>query len=309
MKTIKFIGVTIICSFALFFAIVWGIICNPKGKFYTSYMNVINDKFDRLMEINDPKIIIVGGSNCAFGIDQDMIEEATGFKVVNLGLHAGFGHLFYTELAKQNINSGDIVLLAYEYNWIDEGAFSDLGVDVVMSGIDDNVAMYKYIPAKELPSILGYVFTYASKKREAKEQTGIYSREAFDPISTQLTMSINENLDFDPEINGTFSLTADISEDSKQYLVELRDYVQNKGASIYFVSPPLAKESIQCDYSEFEKLKMVEEKEIGIKYISTPSDYFFEDTFLYDTKYHCNTAGMKKRTELLIDDMKKSGIF
>lgn len=57
--------------------------------------------------------------------------QAEKLLVANLGLHAGFGHLFYAELAKANINEGDIVLLGYEYGW--QGVFQQLGTYVLKS--------------------------------------------------------------------------------------------------------------------------------------------------------------------------------
>ena len=305
MKFVRFLGATALCSILLFGGIFLSITCKPKGVFHSNYMNVINDKFDRLMQINDPKIIIIGGSNCAFGIDQDLIERETGYPVVNMGLHAGFGHVFYTELAKQNIRPGDIVVLAYEYNWMDEDAFTNIGSDLVMSGIDDNISMYRYLPLDKYPSILGYLFTYAGQKRTAEAADGLYSREAFDPVTTQMMVDIDETYDFSPEKNGIFTMAAEISEPSRKYLTDLKDYVQSKGAQIYFVAPPLSRDSIYCDLSEFDKLKELEEQEIGIPFISNPSDYFFDGSLLYDTKYHCNKKGMEKRTQMLIDDLKK----
>lgn len=38
---------------------------------------MIQDKFELLKQINDPKIIIVSGSSSAFGIDQKEIENVT----------------------------------------------------------------------------------------------------------------------------------------------------------------------------------------------------------------------------------------
>ena len=305
MKALRLWIYTSVFTLILFSAITFGVLLRPSGVFHTNYMSVICDKFDRLMSIDEPKIIILGGSNCAFGIDQDMIEEETGYKVVNMGLHAGFGHAFYTELAKRNINKGDIVLLAYEYNWVEPTAFTEIGADLVMSGIDDNIYMYRYVSKEQIPSLIGYLPTYASEKRQAQEADGIYSREAFDPVSTQLSMEIEGIYEYDPVINGPFTLNTNISENSVNYLKGLKSFVEGKGAKIYFVATPVARESVENDYREFDELKSLEENLIGIEYLSDPKDYLFDGTLMYDTKYHCNTKGMKKRTELLIEDLKK----
>ena len=121
---LKFLISSIIAAFVLFEVISLGILMYPRGRFYQSYQSLIQDKYRILIETNTPKIIMIAGSSSAFGLNQSMLEEATGYKVANLGLHAGFGHWFYTELAKANINEGDIVLLGYEYGWEKEKQFN-----------------------------------------------------------------------------------------------------------------------------------------------------------------------------------------
>lgn len=146
----------------IFEVIVLSILKYPPGVFYSSYQSLIQDKYRILKETNEPKIIVVSGSSSAFGLDQKMLEDASGYKVANLGLHAGFGHLFYSELAKANINEGDIVLLGYEHNWWCD--FNNLSTDLIMSGIDDDIEMYTRIPIKKWPDFIGYIFKYAEKK-------------------------------------------------------------------------------------------------------------------------------------------------
>ena len=145
IKFIRFFVTTILLSFCMVILVFYGITAQKKDVFYQTYQNLISTKYRILQNTNEKKIIIIAGSSSCFGLDQKMLEEQSGYKVVNLGLHAGFGHLFYSELAKENINEGDIVLCAYEYNWHYMG-FDELAQDLIMSGIDSNFDMYKHIP-------------------------------------------------------------------------------------------------------------------------------------------------------------------
>lgn len=49
----------------------------PVEKYRTSYQYVLNTKYEQLVNTNEPKIILLGGSNLAFGIDEEIIEERT----------------------------------------------------------------------------------------------------------------------------------------------------------------------------------------------------------------------------------------
>lgn len=310
MKYFKFLFITLLISVIFAETLIFEIICVPKDVFQSSYQSVIQDKFRILMETNDPKIIIVSGSSSAFGLDQRMLEEASGYKVANLGLHAGFGHLFYSELAKANINEGDIVLLGYEYGWSGKNGFTELNTELVMSGIDDNIEMYQYIPVSQWPTILGSLFAYASTKNAYTPASEQYSREAFDPETGQMTYPRDYNMEWSAEEYGTVDISnVSISDESIAYLTEFKEYVISKGASIYFIAPPLIIDSVVNDYDEFYRLKELEETEIGIPYISDPVQYLYPSEWMSNALYHCNSVGEKVRTKMLIEDLRKASII
>ncbi|MBQ9234027.1 MAG: hypothetical protein IJ167_08355, partial [Lachnospiraceae bacterium] len=282
------------------------------GVFHQSYQSLIQDKYDLLMNTDEPKIIFVAGSSGTFGLDQQMLEEASGYKVVNLGVHAGFGPIFYSEISKANINEGDIVLLAYEYNWYPDDGFDMVGTELIMTGIDDDIELYKYIPARKWPSFLGYLFTYATMKNYYQPPTGIYSREAFDEETTQLIMQRDEQMDYE-SMKDKFELidlhNAVISDRSIEYLKEYKKYAEDRGAKVYFVAPPLIENAVICSDEDFRLFAKQEEEKIGIPYISDPSDYLYPEELMYDALYHCNSEGEKVRTGMLIDDLKNAGVI
>lgn len=305
---LKYIISILFMTIIMFEGIVIGILKFPKGVFYSSYQSLIQDKYRILKEIKEPKIIMVSGSSSAFGLDQKMLERETGYKIANLGLHAGFGHLFYSELAKANINKGDVVLLGYEYGW--QTGFDSLDQSLIMTGIDDDIEIYTQIPVKKWPDFIGYIFKYAELKNSYKGATGIFSREAFDSATGQMIRDRNYNMEYSEDEIGTVDITgAVITEGAEAYLKDFKKYVEDCGAEIYFVAPPLVADAVVCDYSEFERLKEMEEAQIGIPYISDPTDYIFPCEFMSNGKYHCNSAGEEVRTELLIGDLKRAGII
>lgn len=312
MKTyIKYLAGILLVTFLLFEGIVIGILKYPSGVFYSSYQSVIQDKYRILKEMNDPKIIIVSGSYSAFGLDQDMLEEATGYKVANLGLHIGFGPLFYSELAKTNINKGDVVLLGYEYGWYDwYDGFSSLDQRLIMSGIDDDIEMYTKIPIETWPDFVGYLFKYAEVKNSYEGSFGIYSREAFDTETGQMIMPRDDTFEYTEDKYGFVDIEgATISQETEEYLKDFKQYVEEQGAEVYFISAPIVADVIGCDYGEFDKLKELEESQVGIPYISNPTDYIFPCGLMSDGIYHCNSKGEKVRTELLIRDLKRAEII
>ena len=67
------------------------------SQYQYNYQASLIDKVERLTSIDEPKIILVGHSNLSFGIKSEMLEEALGMPVVNLGLHGGLGNAYHEQ--------------------------------------------------------------------------------------------------------------------------------------------------------------------------------------------------------------------
>lgn len=83
----------------------------------TSGYAALIDKHARLAEITSPKIVLVGGSNVALGIDSEVIENVMDRPVVNMGFGYILGLRYMLEEIKGNLASGDIVVIMPEYDF------------------------------------------------------------------------------------------------------------------------------------------------------------------------------------------------
>lgn len=290
------------------------IIVGGEPKFDATYQSVIQRKYDKLVNTDEPKIIIVGGSNAGFGIDIKILEEKTGYAAVNMGLHAGFGPLFNTEIVKKHVDKGDILILAYEYG-LNSQSFEKLGdINLIMSAIDNKAEMYREIPLKNISEIFGNIFKYAEYKAQKNPiASGAYSSAAFDDTGNMIyerndyiISNYQEKVDVYGAVYGNSLI---LSNDRLEYLCDLKEYVEKKGASIYFTSAVLLEDAYQGTEQNLLDYANEIERKTEIKYISNPNDYLFHNDYMYDTIYHCNTKGQVKRTELLIDDLKKHNII
>ena len=85
----------------------------PDGN---NYPLVTLDKHARLAATGKPKVVLVGGSNLAYGIDSALIEKATGRYTVNMGMNGYLGVRFMLEEIKPGLNANDLVVLSFEYD-------------------------------------------------------------------------------------------------------------------------------------------------------------------------------------------------
>ena len=289
-------------------------VLREDARLNSTYESAIQCKFEKLKSTDEPKIIIIGGSNAGFGINSDLLEKETGYAVVNMGLHGGFGQLFNTEIARNYINDGDIVILAYEYG-ISDATFEKFGdLDLIMVGLNGNLSMYKELPLKNIPEVLGNIPSYFEYKTEKKiALSSVYSINSFDEhgnmIYTRDSSAMPDYEDNIDEYGGLVYGDTLLSEDNDfEYLVKLRRFIEKRGATVYFAAPVLLKDAyIGTDENLVYYYEQIE-KATGIKCISNPSDYLFPMDHMYDTIYHCNDLGEKTRTERLANDLKRNGI-
>ena len=79
------------------------------------YLQAYNKKCQLLEDTPSPRIIFVGGSNLAFGLDSQRIKDSLNINVINYGLHAGIGLKYMIDDISTYARKGDIIVFAPEY--------------------------------------------------------------------------------------------------------------------------------------------------------------------------------------------------
>ena len=84
-----------------------------------AYYAELADMYDRLYETQGKKIVIVGGSNVAFGVNGELLEESLRqmdqhYTVCPFGLYAAVGTSAMLDLSADALGEGDVVILAVE---------------------------------------------------------------------------------------------------------------------------------------------------------------------------------------------------
>ena len=84
-----------------------------------SYYAQLPELYRRLADSQGNRLILVGGSNVAFGVDVDFLEHMLArygyeYTVCPLGLYAAVGTSAMLELSRGQLREGDIVVLAVE---------------------------------------------------------------------------------------------------------------------------------------------------------------------------------------------------
>lgn len=277
------------------------------SQYQGEYTASLLDKVARLKFINEPKIIFVGNSNLAFGINSGMIENALDMPIVNLGLHGGLGNAFHENIAKLNINSGDIIIVCHS-------SFSDNDVidDIALAWItlEYHEELWKIIREKDFYDMLtGWAnywwntfrlwITFQGNKIP---ELPSYSRRIFNEYGDVILK---------PEKNIKTIFEADsikvpqINDTCINRLNELNHYIRQKGATLLIAGYPIGYGEYTPPAEEYDKFQKKLAEKLDCEVISNYRDYFIPYDYFYDAILHLNEHGAKIRTEQLIKDIQK----
>ena len=149
-----------------------------------SYMGELSCKVWLLEDIPSPRIILLGGSAVAFGVDSTLMErELKGFHVVNFGMYAAIGTTVMLDLSESHQRDGDIVIVIPEQS---AQTLSDsFDPSVMWQGLDGAPGLLADLPRDKVGKLLGAFPSFSAKKlgyilsASKPEPTGVYRRASF----------------------------------------------------------------------------------------------------------------------------------
>ncbi len=276
-----------------------------------TFTSVLCDKVDRLAEIDEPKIVVLGGSSVAFGLDSALIERYTGMPVVNFGVYAALGTKLMLDLSRDFIKEGDIIVLAPE---LDAQTLSMyFNAETTLEATDGRFDILSRIPGEHLFSLLGATWDFAGDKISyiqsgtAPSTTGAYDRDNFNEYGDIVYERVENvmSLYYDP--NTAVNLSAEILDpEFKDYLNEYVKFCERKGATVYFSWCPVNELSIAEDTKSDERIAEFQsfmQDSINCTFISDINDYILDAGYFYDTNFHLNDAGVSARSIKLTRDL------
>lgn len=248
-----------------------------------------------LREVPSPRIIFVGGSNLAFGLDSGIIADSLGLNVVNYGLHGGLGLKYMIDDVARNLQRGDIVVVAPEYEHFYNamyGGDAELSSVLVYSG-------WKNAGALNVPQLLNalsglplYVRTNLHTPAGERE----YSSRNFNAFGDETVhWSLPSEVVTPSPIEGEF--------DAAFTAYFARKIEEMRREHEVVVLPPVLMSSAY-DLNE-RKIGAVAEalEERGTPFQMPTRSGVLPDSCAYDTQYHMNRTGAERNTYRLLQSL------
>ncbi len=267
----------------------------------TDYLAAIIDKHHRLNEINNNRLILIGGSGLTFGINSQMLVDKLNINVINMGLHAGLGLEFMLNEVKPSIKKGDIIVLCLEFPlYLDD---FEPDVDLI------SFTQHLYPPSKDYYHFNikeNFLVNYAKFKKHFEEQTlkidPVFNREKFDKYGDNLGHLGLPGL---KELRDKESIGKLEVDKSSTLINQFETACNQKGAKLLISYVAYPQSQYQKNKKAIDDLnQLLHEKIKSVTFINKPADYLFNDNLFYDTIYHLNGRGREIRTEFFIEDLK-----
>ncbi|HQV68398.1 MAG TPA: hypothetical protein PLJ62_00800 [Thermoflexales bacterium] len=279
------------------------------------YLSATNQKHALLAKTASPKIVLVGGSGLALGVDSEKIQNNLNRPVVNMGLYAGLGLRVMLDEVRPYIRAGDVIYITPEYQlYYRETRRSDDAIaTLVQVSFPQSMA---YLPATThlhaLTAIwnaeqkaLGNAITRKTPPQPATSPQVEYFREGFnahgdyvahlgkpglgaDKINA-LKLSYQENLTFDP--------------DSIAALNDFADFAKSRGATAILAFPVIPEQLYTNDAGNralLDALYQTIQRDAKMTITGSPPKSLLPASDFYDTIYHLNDSGRAKYTAQIV---------
>lgn len=270
------------------------------------YFAAAKDKHRLLREVKSPRIILVGGSNVAFGINSQEIEESFHMPVINTGLHASLGLQFILDEVRAALKDGDIVILFLEYNLFFDSLDGEPKYLGEVAKLCPECMLSADSPHQFLNFGIGLLQTMEGELtrniRGENMTNPVYSRQSFDRHGDMV-----KHLEFVrvPGIDRSFILPTNVNDAllNNPAIGLLNLFSQSCKASnarVFLMFPGIFVHDFDRQREQFSDLSRALKDNLEIPILGEPQDFVYPTKMFFDTFYHLNREGRDIRTDRII---------
>ena len=283
------------------------------GRQYPAAQNYLAASIDKqsLMRTQAaPRLIFLGGSSMAFGVNSARIAEACGRRPVNMGLHGALGLKFMLNEAAPDLQRGDWIIIAPEYQ-----QFTRLHgqSEVLVNMLEIDPANARLLDAHQWAEAFdrGLIQRFGKVTRTVLGRPGRFFRQGTitDTRAYHRRIGFNENGDMaahwtmkSPKLTEQpfkFRYRDERAQETIKLINGFSREAEARGAKVFFSHPAIPEEVLELSSADLERL----EAELAAKLIPPRLDRVEELVFpmnqFFDTCYHLAAPGVERRTKLL----------
>ncbi|MDE6271988.1 MAG: hypothetical protein K2M31_03170 [Muribaculaceae bacterium] len=278
----------------------------PKNS--DSYLAAHSNKMARLDTLSSPRIILVGGSNVAFGFDSGRISDSLQRNVQNMGVHASIGLRYTMDQTARGLRKGDVVIIMPEYEqfFFEYNGSGDIPARTFLYSPPGSWRDLNFFQIINI--IDGFPKMEIARREERKSTPGNsgwnYSARNFNTFGDESAHWEADSMTFD------FDLTL-LPDSPDHYAVadfasKVKDW-RNNGYEVFLLWPSTQRENFTRNYPQLRSLeKALEEK--GISFDCSPETFLHDASEMFDSDYHVRYPGVRSNTDKMIQFLKSKKI-
>ena len=287
-----------------------------------NYLAAVLEKDRIIRNTPSPKIILVGGSNLAFGIDSKVIQDSLGLNVVNMGLYAKLGLKYMLAQVRPYIEQGDVVLVVPEYDqFYGEFANGDNTLNTALlyapaDRIRDFMRSYSAADVVLRPraenvrrSFLRAVASAAGKEGQffPPDTNPVYNRHSFNKYGDVVAHLGRKGMNPDSIFVKPLPPMKDFNKGTLADMNGIADEAKAQRAHAYFLFPSYIETSYSINVAAIDSLKDRLSDGMRIPILGTARDFVYPGIYFFDTRFHLNEEGRRIRTGKMIEILRDAG--
>ncbi|NNJ24695.1 hypothetical protein [Alienimonas chondri] len=252
-----------------------------------------------------PRVVLVGGSNLAFGVDSVRLGAAVRRTPVNLGLNAGLGRHFILDQAAASVKEGDLVILSLETG---PGNQATVMNDLLL--LEPTAARHLRLPGWKTVGDTALEYVMLKARGGARRLTLDSERERGYRGS-----GFDQNGDYvahrtiTPDPNRVLVGIAGATPPEKlEHVDAFARTVREAGATLAVVHPPVPRRRYLEHKANLDAWDRSLRERLPVPVLTTPGDAALPEELFYDTAYHLTGPGIERRTTALIDLLTAAGL-
>jgi hypothetical protein len=304
LKSVLFL-ILLFGSYAIYYAY------NPVNEELNKandYLLAIETKHQKLEKLPGPRIIFMGGSSVAFGVDSKSIGDSLGLNGFNLGLHAGLGLQFMVNEALNVVKAGDILVVSTEF-FLGEGQMKMLAYmrqnypasEQYMNLNASEKISYPYELAMDnilsKNSRVQNTFLKGKKTVVQQDTNSVYKRDGFNERG-----DYELHLDQDARPWGIFVKYDQKDELYNSGIEQLNKLaaLKEKGVQVFYLFPGYPIEEYKRFQNPLQSFESQLKAGLLFPVLGKVTDFLYPEADFYDTVYHLRRKGRSERTKTIV---------
>ena len=279
-----------------------------------SYYAQLPAMYQRLHQVEGKKIVVIGGSNVAFGLNSALMEQLLqdygfDYNVCSFGLYAAVGTSAMLDLSRSALQEGDIVILAMEP--LSETMSTYFGATAFWKCAEEDAGLFWGVNRRKQSALVGNYISYLQERYEIRNSgrlpaaEGVYAKASFNERCDMIFPRPGNTMALGYDTSAPVDLTAlQIGADFIQQVNDYCAYAEKVGAQVCFSFSPVNRAAlVRRDAEAVQSFFRLCNTSFDCPVISDPNDYIFDSGWFYDSNFHLNSDGATLRTYRLTQDV------